>query len=328
MHRAIGAALAAFLIALVCGAALLPLLRKLKFGQPIYELGPKSHYSKQGTPTMGGLVFALSAVLVTILLHRGTWHPATDITLAVILLCLGNMLIGGADDFLKIHFKNSKGLSPKQKLIPQTLLALAFSIYCYWHPSIGSTIAIPFLGREWSMGWLYIPFATLVVVSTANSANLLDGLDGLLGTVATLDMLTFGVVVLATMLAGTDAANNMAGFSFAVAGALLGFLFYNVHPARMFMGDTGSMFIGGAVAAMGLTTRNPLLIVIVCVCMWVSSVSVLIQRFYYRRTGGKRIFLSSPLHHHFELKGMAETTIVSMYGLATLALCLLGLFSL
>lgn len=328
MHRAVGAALAAVVIALVCGAALIPLLRKLKFGQPIYELGPKSHYSKQGTPTMGGLVFAISTLLVVVALHRGTWHPGVDLSLAALLLCFGNMLIGATDDFLKIHFENSKGLSAKGKLIPQTLMAIAFAIYCYWHPSIGSAIRIPFIGRELNLGLFYIPFAAFVVVSTANSANLLDGLDGLLGTVATLDMLTFGIVALTTMLIAPETGGNMAVFSFAVAGACLGFLFYNVHPARLFMGDTGSMFLGGAVAAVGLMTRNPLLIVIVGVCMWISSISVLIQRFYYRRTGGKRIFLSSPLHHHFELKGMAETTIVSMYGIATMALCLLGLFSL
>lgn len=324
MTMAIGAALVAFFAALLGGCGFIPLLRRLKYGQQVHELVPEGHQKKQGTPTMGGLLFAAAGLIAILIFHRGSWSPKADMVLVAFLFCLLNMCIGMADDLLKImNKKNNKGLSPKQKLIPQTILALAFACYLYFHPEVGSAIRIPFTGFELRLGILYIPFATFVIVATTNSANLLDGLDGLLGSVALLNLLTFGIIAL---LFGTS-DGNLSIFAFAVAGACLGYLRYNIHPAMLMMGDTGSMFLGGAIASLALMTRTPLLIVIAGFMMLVSSLSTMIQRAYYRRTGGKRIFLSSPLHHHFELKGMGETRIVGMYTIVTAVLCLFALLT-
>ena len=330
MQRMILAALIAFATSLALGPALLPLLRRLKLGQNVFELGPKSHQSKQGTPTMGGWLIFLIGATVSLAFHAGAWRPGTDMMLAALLLATGNLCIGFADDLMKIRRKRNRGLSPKQKMAGQIVLALAFAAYCYAHPQVGDGVTVPFFRAEWKLGWLYIPAAAFVIVATANSANLLDGLDGLLGSVALVDMATFGLLALlvaGVARGGEEAGNliNLSVFCCATAGACMGFLRFNVFPARLFMGDTGSMFLGGAVAAVALLLRLPLLIPIVCVCMVASSVSDILQIGYFKLTHGKRIFKMAPLHHHFEMLGTPESKITAMYTIVTAACCLLGL---
>jgi len=327
----IWAALIAFVASLAVGPILLPVLRKLKFGQNVYELAPQTHQKKQGVPTMGGWMICIVGVAVAVALHEGGWAVQTDMPLAALLLAVGNLCIGFADDMTKIRRKNNKGLSEKQKLLFQAALALAFAYYCFAHPQIGSRIIVPFLGAECDLGWLYIPAAAFVIVATPNSANLLDGCDGLLGSVSLVDFATFGLLALfaANEAQGELQGNlfNVAVLSCALAGACMGFLRFNIFPAHMIMGDTGSMFIGGAMVAVALMLRLPLLIVLICFCMLISSLSVLIQRYYFKLTHGKRIFRMSPIHHHFELQGVPETKIVSMYTIVTVLLCLLSLLS-
>lgn len=320
MQRMMLSVVLAFAVGTLLGRLLLPVLYRLKFGQNIYELAPEAHKKKQGTPIMGGLTFAGAAIVTGLILNDYSVPLTQNMMLAVILMALGNMCIGFADDMTKIRGGKNAGLSPKQKMFFQTILALAFSVYCYAHPQVGSVIRVPFLRAEIDLGILYIPLMMFVIVGTTNSANLLDGLDGLLTSVSIVDFATLAVIAGAYGLGG-----DLGVACAALCGGCMGFLIYNVNPAKMFMGDTGSMFIGGAVVAAAMLLRQPLILVLVAFWMLMSSLSVIIQVTYFKKTGGKRIFKMSPIHHHFELSGMNEVRIVAMYMTTTIALCLITL---
>ena len=320
MQRMMITAILAYVIGVILGKLLLPVLYKLKFGQNIYELAPEAHKKKQGTPIMGGLIFAAASIAATLLAHGGAVPLMQNMALAMILMALGNMGIGFADDMTKIRGGRNEGLTPKQKIAFQTALALAFSLYCYFHPQVGSVIRIPFLRAELDLGILYVPVMMFIIVATTNSANLLDGLDGLCAGVSMLDFATLGI------LAGVAGFGGDLGVCCtAMVGGLMGYWVYNVHPAKVFMGDTGSMYIGGAVVAAAMLLRQPLILVLISFWMLMSSLSVIIQRVYFKKTGGKRIFKMSPIHHHFELCGMSEFRIVAMYMTTTVILCLITL---
>ena len=319
MQRMMLSVVLAFLVGALLGKLLLPVLYKLKFGQNIYELAHEAHKKKQGTPIMGGLTFAGAAILVSLLLNDYSVPLSQNMTLAVILMALGNMCIGFADDMTKIRGGKNAGLTAKQKMFFQTILALAFSTYCYFHPMVGSAIRIPFLKAELDLGILYIPLMMFVIVGTTNSANLLDGLDGLLTSVSMVDFATLAV------MAGAAALPGVGVCSAAMCGACMGFLTRNAYPAQMFMGDTGSMFIGGAVVAAAMLLRQPLVLVLIAFWMLMSSLSDIIQVAYFRKTHGKRIFKMAPIHHHFELCGIHETKIVMMYMITTVILCVIAL---
>ena len=293
--------LIAFAVGIVLGKAMLPVLHKLKFGQNIYELAPEAHKKKQGTPTMGGLVIAGAAIA------------------AALVMALGNLCIGFVDDMTKIRRGKNGGLTPKQKMIFQTLLALAFSCYCYFHPQVGSVIKVPFFRVEWDLGIWYIPIMMFIIVGTTNSANLLDGLDGLLTSVSMVDFATLAV------LCGAASLGSLGVGCAAMCGACMAFLSRNAYPAQMFMGDTGSMFIGGAVVAAAMLLRQPLILVLIAFWMLMSSLSDIIQITYFKKTHGKRIFKMAPIHHHFELCGIHETKIVTMYMVTTAILCVITL---
>ena len=320
MQRMMFTLLIAFAVSVVLGKLLLPVLYKLKFGQNIYELAPEAHKKKQGTPIMGGLIFAGACILATLAMHTYGVSLMRNMALAMILMALGNMGIGFADDMTKIRGGKNAGLTPKQKMAFQTVLALAFSLYCYFHPQVGSVIKIPFLRAELDLGILYVPVMMFIIVGTTNSANLLDGLDGLCAGVSILDFTTLAI------LAGVAGFGGDLGVCCAaMVGGLMGYWVYNVHPAKVFMGDTGSMFIGGAVVAAAMLLRQPLILVLIAFWMLMSSLSVMIQVTYFKKTGGKRIFKMSPIHHHFELCGMSEFRIVAMYMTTTVVLCLITL---
>ncbi len=326
MQRLIWTIIAAFAMSLVFGPIIVPWLKKLKFGQTIYDLGPQSHKKKQGTPTMGGLIFAIPAIIASIAFAYN--DSRFDFLLIVLVSALGFGLIGFVDDFIKVKLHRSLGLTPKQKLIPQIVIALGLSLWAYFHPLIGSSLTVPFLNVEWDLGWFYIPVMMFVLVGTVNSANLLDGLDGLCGGCSLFDFATMALIGVALAAANLDNASNLlnvAIFSGAMAGALMGFLRYNSYPARVFMGDVGSFFIGGALMGTVLVTRLSLLLPIIALAMFVSSLSDIIQFAYFRATHGKRIFKMAPLHHHFELSGMPETKVVTMYYIVTVCLCLISL---
>ena len=320
MQRMMLSVVLAFLVGALLGKLLLPVLYKLKFGQNIYELAPEAHKKKQGTPIMGGLIFAGACILATLAMHTYGVSLMRNMALAMILMALGNMGIGFADDMTKIRGGKNAGLTPKQKMAFQTVLALAFSLYCYFHPQVGSVIKIPFLRAELDLGILYVPVMMFIIVGTTNSANLLDGLDGLCAGVSILDFTTLAI------LAGVAGFGGDLGVCCAaMVGGLMGYWVYNVHPAKVFMGDTGSMFIGGAVVAAAMLLRQPLILVLIAFWMLMSSLSVMIQVTYFKKTGGKRIFKMSPIHHHFELCGMSEFRIVAMYMTTTAILCLITL---
>ncbi len=326
MQRLIWTIIAAFAMSLVFGPIIVPWLKKLKFGQTIYDLGPQSHKKKQGTPTMGGLIFAIPAIIASVAFAYN--DSRFDFLLIALVSALGFGLIGFVDDFIKVKLHRSLGLTPKQKLIPQIVIALGLSLWAYFHPLIGSSLTVPFLNVEWDLGWFYIPVMMFVLVGTVNSANLLDGLDGLCGGCSLFDFATMALIGVALAAANPDNASNLlnvAIFSGAMAGALMGFLRYNSYPARVFMGDVGSFFIGGALMGTVLVTRLSLLLPIIALAMFVSSLSDIIQFAYFRATHGKRIFKMAPLHHHFELSGMPETKVVTMYYIVTVCLCLISL---
>lgn len=325
LQRLIWTILASFVMAIVFGPVVIPWLKRMKFGQTIYDLGPESHKKKQGIPTMGGIIFAVPAVIASLAFAYN--DTRWDYMLICLVCALGAGAIGFVDDFIKVRLKRSLGLTPKQKMIPLILVAVGVSVWAYLNPAIGSALKVPFTDWEWNLGWAYIPVMTFIIVGTVNSANLLDGLDGLLGGCALLDFATMALICvsMAGAMGGSTNLSNAAIFSGAMAGALLGFLRFNSHPARVFMGDVGSFFIGGALMGVMIVTRNALLLPIIALAMMVSALSDIIQISYFKLTHGKRVFRMAPLHHHFELGGMPETQIVAMYYIVTVILCLTAL---
>lgn len=318
---------------LLSGPRVMPVLRRLKFGQTIYELGPKSHQVKQGTPTMGGLMFVAGCTVVSLAvsgLANGLSGGFWNFTVGVLIAALLNMLIGFVDDYIKVVKKRNLGLIWWQKIIGQVVFSFLFSLYCYLNPNVGSSIIIPCFHVEWNLGIFYIPVMTCVMIFMANSSNLQDGLDGLLSSVTAVGSGTLGIIALVLALTGGALAKqyqSLAIVAFALSGCVMGFLRFNYYPAKVFMGDTGSMFIGGAVIAMTMLLRMPLIMILVCVTWLASSFSVIIQRIYFKVTHGKRIFKMSPIHHHFELSGMTECQIVAMYTVVEGLACLLSLFA-
>ena len=326
MQRLIWAIIAAFAMTFVFGPIVIPWLKRLKFGQTIYDLGPESHKKKQGTPTMGGIIFAVPALIAGVAFSYR--DSRFEYLLMIVICALGFGLIGFVDDFIKVKLKRSLGLTPKQKLVPQIVLSIGLAFWAYFTPSIGSSLTIPFFNVEWNLGWLYIPVMVFVLVGTVNSANLLDGLDGLLAGCSMIDFITMMLISLTMALAdGANSANflNTAIFAAAMVGALMCFLRFNGYPARVFMGDVGSFFVGGALVGMAMVTRLSLLLPVIAIAMFVSSLSDIIQITYFKRTHGKRVFKMAPLHHHFELSGIPETRIVTMYYIVTAALCLISM---
>ena len=333
MFRMTGALLISAAIALLTGPKLIAYLKKLHFGQTIYELGP-AHQQKQGTPVMGGLMMAAGIVAASLICHPAKWNGRLDFILPLLAVSLLSMAVGFEDDYIKAVKKRHEGLSPWQKIAGQVFVAVCFSVYCYFHPAVGSSIRIPFIGKDWDLGIFYIPLMSLLTIFIVNSSNLQDGLDGLLATVTEVGASAWTVICLLVMfvpaLSGItdyDNAQTIGTFMISVAGACIGFLRYNRYPAKTFMGDTGSMLLGGAMAATAMLLRLPILLLLIFFTPIMSSVSVILQRYYFKLTHGKRIFLMSPIHHHFEKKGYSETQIVCMYADITLALSLAAVLS-
>ena len=333
MFRMMGALLVSLAIALLTGPKLIAYLKKLHFGQTIYELGP-SHQQKQGTPVMGGLMMAAGILAASLIFHPAEWQGEWDPIIPLLLVAFLSMAVGFADDYIKAVKKRHDGLSPWQKIAGQVIVAVGFSVYCYFSPMVGSSIRVPFCGTEWDLGVFYIPVMSLLTIFMVNSSNLQDGLDGLLGTVTAVSSSAWTMicVLIATVpalsaITGEATAMTAGVFAISICGACIGFLRYNRYPAKTFMGDTGSMLLGGGITAIALILRLPLLLLLIFFTPVMSSVSVIMQRYYFKLTHGKRIFLMSPIHHHFEKKGYSETQIVSMYAGITLVLSLIAVLS-
>ena len=306
--------LISFGLSLLMGPVVIPILRKLKMGQTEREEGVQSHLKKAGTPTMGGVII-LGSILLTSLLYVKDYPKI----IPILFLTLGFGLIGFLDDYLKVVMKRSDGLYPRQKMALQIVVTAIFAYYIVNVSHIPLTMLIPFSGgKYWDIGWLAIPLLFIAVIGTVNGTNFTDGLDGLASSVTVLVATFLTVVAIGTK-------SGIEPVTCAVVGALLGFLLFNVYPASVFMGDTGSLALGGFVAATAYTMQMPLFIPIVGMIYLVEVASVMIQVTYFKKTGGKRFFKMAPIHHHFELCGWSETRVVAVFSIITAILCLVAL---
>ena len=308
--------LIAFAISVILGPVIIPILRRLKMGQTEREDGVKSHLKKAGTPTMGGVIILLS-VVVTSLLYLMDYPKI----IPILFVTLGFGLIGFLDDYLKVVMKRSDGLYPKQKMALQIVVTAIFAFYLIRFTDVSLAMLIPFTGGKYlDIGWLAVPLLFFAVIGTVNGVNFTDGLDGLASSVTVLVATFFTVVAIGTK-------SGIEPITCAVVGALLGFLLFNVYPASVFMGDTGSLALGGFVASTAYMLQMPIFILIVGLIYLVEVLSVMIQVTYFKKTGGKRIFKMAPIHHHFELCGWSETRVVAVFSIITALLCLIALMA-
>lgn len=307
--------LVSFAISVLLGPVVIPFLRRLKIGQTERTEGPESHLKKNGTPTMGGILILVSVVVTSLLFVRD--YPRI---IPVLFLTLGFGLVGFLDDYIKVVLKRSMGLRAWQKFALQILVTGVFTFYLLHYTDVSLAMKVPFFADVYlDFGWFNIPVLFFVVIGTVNGTNFTDGLDGLASSVTVLVATFFTVVAI-----GTN--SGIEPITCAVVGALLGFLLFNVHPASVFMGDTGSLALGGFVAAAAYMMQMPLFIVIVGLIYLVEVLSVIMQVTYFKATGGKRIFKMAPIHHHFELCGWSETRVVAVFSIVTALLCLVALF--
>lgn len=312
MFKLVAIPVTAFIVCALIGPVLIKYLHKLNFGQSIRECGPASHMKKSGTPTMGGLMMLAALVLALL------WGSFTPRVVIALVLTLGHGAIGFIDDYIKVVMKRNLGLTAKQKFLLQFILAGAYVYFAETH--IGNTeLWVPGLNVMLDLGWGYYALAFVLLVGTTNAVNLTDGLDGLVSFVSLPVTLAFAFI------AYMQGFLDLSGFALGIAGACLGFLLFNRHPAQVFMGDTGSLALGGGVAALALLTRTELLLVIIGGVYVAEALSVIIQVGYFRLTGGKRFFRMAPLHHHFELGGWREVKVVRIFTIFSLALSAVGL---
>ena len=317
IHETILAIIIAFAISALLCPIIIPFLHKLKFGQQVRDDGPQAHLKKQGTPTMGGLII-LTSIIITSLFYVSRYPKV----IPVLFMTVGFGIIGFLDDYIKIVMKRSEGLKPMQKLVGQFVITGIFAWYVVNSGEVGTDMLIPFTGgfdhgKFLHLGILFVPALFFIVLGTDNGVNFTDGLDGLCTSVTIL-VATFLTIVAIGENAGISPITG------AVVGSLLGFLLFNVYPAKVFMGDTGSLALGGFVSATVFMMRMPLFLPIIGFIYFVEVLSVIIQVTYFKKTGGKRIFRMAPIHHHFELGGWAETRVVAVFAIVTAILCLLA----
>lgn len=332
--RTIYATITALVICFVIGPWLIRQLQNMQIGQQIREDGPQSHLSKKGTPTMGGILIIFAVVISTLL-----WANLTiDYVWLILLVTVGFGLIGFIDDYRKFIGKNSRGVSGKVKIAAEILIALFVSIILYIKPGFNSQVAIPFFKTVLpNLGWGYVLLSTFIIVGAANAVNLTDGLDGLAIGPA---IICFATYVMFAYFAGNVkvsaylqipyvvGAGELAVFCGALVGACLGFLWFNSYPAEVFMGDVGSLSLGGALGMMAIITKQEILLVIVGGIFVIETISVIFQVGYFKLTQGKRIFRMAPLHHHFELKGWAEPKVIVRFWVISILLALMAISTL
>lgn len=313
----------AFIIAIIMGFIIIPILKKRKVGQIERDDGPQSHLKKQGTPTMGGIIIIITMTLVVI----GTYIylsriGETDIAhklLPILLLTIGFGLIGFIDDFKKLVLKNTEGLKPSYKMIGLLIISVAYVIYLVYGLKIETQTYIPIIKTYIDMPvFIYIPFAIVVILGATNAVNLTDGIDGLSSSVCAIIITTLAIIGISLQL------YEVSIFASIVIGAVLGFLMFNIHPAKVFMGDTGSLMLGGVISGLALYLEMPLLLLVIALIPVLETISVMIQVVYFKKTG-KRFFKMAPLHHHFELSGWKENKVVVVFSVVTLLLCIIGL---
>ena len=302
-----------FLLSAVICPILIPFLRRLKFGQNIREEGPQAHLKKAGTPTMGGIAFLAGIVLTSMFFIKD--YPRI---IPILFVTVGFGCVGFLDDYIKVVMKRSEGLKPMQKLIAQFLISAVFFYYIVTNEAIGTSMIIPFTGTEIDIPiYFFVPLFFIIILGTDNGVNLTDGIDGLCTSVTILVAIFFTVVSIGEK-------SGIEPITGAVVGSLIGFLMFNVHPAKVFMGDTGSLALGGFVASVAFMLKMPLFIIIVGFVYLVETLSVMLQVTYFKLTNGKRLFKMSPIHHHFELCGWSENKIDIVFSVVTALLCVLA----
>lgn len=312
-----------FAISVICGIITIPILKKLKIGQIERDDGPASHLKKQGTPTMGGIIMIVAIIIATV--GACIFFSVTNnqelikrlIPLLIITIAFG--MIGFIDDFKKLVLKNTDGLKPKYKMLGLLIIAVIYVLFLVYGFKLGTDTYIPIFKIYINIPvFLYIPLAVLVILSTTNAINLTDGVDGLASSVSCL------IVTCLTVIGISNQMYEVSIFGSIVIGATLGFLIFNLHPAKVFMGDTGSLMLGGIISSIALYLKMPLLLVLIAIIPVLEALSDIIQVMYYKKTG-KRVFKMAPLHHHFELSGWKENKIVVVFSLITLIACAVGL---
>ncbi len=323
MEFQIEVAVASFVISVIASLIIIPLLRRLKIGQIERTDGPQSHLKKQGTPTMGGVIMIVTIIIATIFLaifyrifnkEPGVAHNL----IPLVLLSIGFGVIGFIDDAKKMIFKDTKGLKPLYKMIGLLIISVAYTLYLTQILKLGTETYIPFVKQYIELPiWIYIPFAIFVILGTTNAVNLTDGVDGLATTVTTIIITALTVI---SIMIGVEEVSLIGSI---LIGACLGFLIFNLYPAKVIMGDTGSLLLGGVICGMALYLKMPLILVIIALIPIIETVSVMMQVAYYKKTG-KRIFKMAPIHHHFELCGWNENTVVSVFSIITLVLSIIA----
>ncbi len=305
----------ALAFALVCGPLMIPLLKKMHASQTVRDNGPQTHLSKNGTPTIGGVIFLIPMLVLSLIaFFTGLAKEILPLIITTVLYSA----VGFLDDFLKVRKKNKDGLLWYQKLIALIVISVLLGLYLqFWGP--GTKIDIPFFGLhgQLDLRFMYVPFCVFVMVAESNAVNITDGLDGLCAGSMTIVMLFFSVISIVYA-----EEYSAAIFSAITVGSLIGFLAYNIHPAKVFMGDTGSLALGAALGAVGIHLKLPFILVFAGLLFVIEALSVLLQVAYFKITHGKRLFKMSPIHHHFELSGWKETTVVFVFWAFTLVCCI------
>lgn len=315
--------IATFVISVVCGLITIPILKKLKVGQIERDDGPASHLKKQGTPTMGGIIMIIAIVIAVtgsyIFLSITGNEELGKKLLPLLLITIGFGMIGFIDDFKKLVLKNTEGLKPSYKMLGLLVIATAYVLFLVQGLKIGTETYIPIFKVYIDIPvFVYIPFAILVILATTNAVNLTDGIDGLSSSVSAI------IITCLTVIGISNQIYEISIFGSIVIGAVLGFLMFNLHPAKVFMGDTGSLMLGGVISGIALYLKMPLLILLIAIIPVLETLSVILQVAYFKKTGN-RIFKMAPLHHHFELSGWKENKVVVIFSLVTLVVCFIGL---
>lgn len=319
----INMAIGAFVVSIIIAVIVIPILRRLKVGQTEREDGPQSHLKKQGTPTMGGIIMALTVIcliLINFIFFDGGSQAGIPLkTLPLVVVTSGFGIVGFIDDFKKVVLKNTEGLKPLYKMLGLIIVAVIFTLYLTQILKIGTDIYIPFVKTYITLPiWIYIPAAVFVLIGTTNAVNLTDGVDGLATSVTTI--ILAGLTVISVILG----IHEVTLLGCILIGACLGFLIFNLHPAKVIMGDTGSLLLGGAISGIALYMKMPLILIIIALIPIIETVSVMLQVTYFKKTG-KRIFKMAPIHHHFELCGWNENTVVSVFSVITLILAIISI---
>ena len=314
-----------FIVTIILALIIIPILKKVKLGQKERDDGPQSHLKKQGTPTMGGIIFMISIILCVtgsyIYLRFANHSELAQNLLPILCLTIGFGIIGFIDDFKKLVLKNTTGLKPRYKMLGLLLISVAYTLFITRFTNIGTGIFIPIAKIYINLPTaVYIPFAIIVILATTNAANLTDGIDGLSSSVCAI------IITCLTAIAIMQGVTEISIFGSIVIGAVLGFLMFNLHPAKVFMGDTGSLFLGGVISGIALYLKMPILLLIIALVPILETLSVIIQVVYFKKTGN-RFFKMAPLHHHFELSGWSENKVVMVFSVATLIVCVIGMLA-